>query len=61
MGRVRGQQIATRDQLDPSLVYAAQIRLRIDTAQLPKPFQISSIGSKTWNLSSDWYRWTVKP
>jgi hypothetical protein len=61
MGRVRGQQIATRDQLDPSLVYTAQIRLRIDTSQLPKPFQISSIGSKTWNLSSDWYRWTVKP
>ena len=61
MGRLRGQQIATRDQLDPSLVYTAQIRLRIDTAQLPKPFQISSIGSKTWNLSSDWYRWTVKP
>jgi hypothetical protein len=61
MGRVRGQQIAMRDQLEPALVYTAQIRLRLDTAQLPKPFQISSIGSKTWNLSSDWYRWTVKP
>jgi hypothetical protein len=61
MGRVRGQQIATRDQLEPAQVYTAQIRLRLDTAQLPKPFQISSIGSKTWNLSSDWYRWTVKP
>ena len=61
MGRVRGQQIATRDDLESALVYTAQIRLRLDTAQLPKPFQISSIGSKTWNLSSDWYRWTVKP
>jgi hypothetical protein len=61
MGRVRAQQVAMRDQLDPTLVYTAQIRLRLDTAQLPKPFQISSIGSKTWNLSSDWYRWTVKP
>jgi hypothetical protein len=61
MGRVRGQQIAMRDQLEPGVVYTSQIRLRLDTAQLPKPFQISSIGSKTWNLSSDWYRWTVKP
>lgn len=61
MGRLRGQQIATRDLLDPTLVYTAQIRLRLDNSQLPKPFQISSIGSKTWNLSSDWYRWTVKP
>jgi hypothetical protein len=61
MGRVRGRQIAAREDLDPSLVYTAQIRLRLDTAQLPKPFQISSIGSKTWNLSSEWYRWTVKP
>lgn len=61
MGRVRGQQIAMRDQLEPSQVYTAQVRLRLDTGQLPKPFQISSIGSKTWNLSSDWYRWTVKP
>lgn len=61
IGRIRNQQIATRDDFDPTLAYTAQIRLRLDTSQLPKPVEITSLGSKAWNLSSDWYRWTVRP
>lgn len=61
MGRVKNRLIATREDLEAGIVYAAQIRLRLDPTQLPKPFLISSIGSRSWNLSSDWYRWTITP
>jgi len=61
MARIRNRQVASRDELEPGVVYLAQLRLRLDSSQLPKPFQLSSIGSKSWNVSSDWYRWTVRP
>lgn len=61
MARIRNRQVASRDELEPGTVYLAQLRLRLDSSQLPKPFQLSSIGSKSWNVSSDWYRWTVRP
>jgi len=41
--------------------YIAALRLRLDTSQLPKPFQVSALGSSQWQVSSDWYRWTVGP
>jgi hypothetical protein len=61
MARIRNRQVASRDELEPGTAYLAQLRLRLDSSQLPKPFQLSSIGSKSWNVSSDWYRWTVRP
>jgi hypothetical protein len=42
-------------------VYTAAVRLRLDTSLLPKPLQINALGSRDWNLSSDWYRWTFRP
>lgn len=39
--------------------YIAALRLRLDTSQLPKPFQLNALGSREWNLGSDWYRWQV--
>ena len=41
--------------------YQAAMRMRLDTAQLPKPFQLNAVASRDWNLASDWYRWTVNP
>ena len=41
--------------------YQASIRLRLDTAQLPKPFQLNAIASRDWSLSSDWHRWSLTP
>ena len=41
--------------------YTAALRFRLDTSQLPKPFQLSALGSSQWQVSSDWYRWTVNP
>lgn len=39
--------------------YQAALRLRLDVTQLPKPFQISALGNKDWNFSSDWKTWQV--
>lgn len=41
----------------PGETYQAALRLRLDTNQLPKPFQISALGNKDWTLSSDWKTW----
>ena len=34
--------------------YEAQVRMRLDVTQLPKPFQVNAITSREWNLASDW-------
>jgi len=61
MGRVRQRQVAPKEDVDPDGVYTAAVRLRLDTSLLPKPLQINALGSRDWNLSSDWYRWTFRP
>jgi hypothetical protein len=33
--------------------------MRLDTAQLPKPFQVSALANREWNLASGWKRWPV--
>jgi hypothetical protein len=37
------------------------VRLRLDTSQLPKPFHLTALGSREWNIASEWHRWTVTP
>ena len=61
IARVRQRVVFTRDEVDADSVYIAALRLRLDTSQLPKPLQINALGSRDWNLSSDWYRWTFRP
>jgi hypothetical protein len=54
-----------REDTEPGTVrretYNAAIRMRLDTSQLPKPFQLNALGSREWYIGSDWYRWTVTP
>lgn len=59
LGRVHFPRVFEEDALTPARVYDAQVRMRLDTTQLPKPFQIDAIGSRDWSLASNWYRWTV--
>ena len=33
--------------------------MRLDTAQLPKPFQVSALANREWTLASPWKRWDV--
>ena len=60
MSRVR-----RRVELEPGTLrrdpYIAGLRFRLDTSQLPKPFQLNAIVAREWNIGSDWYRWSVTP
>ena len=40
--------------LSPRDEYTAQVRMRLDVTQLPKPFQVNAITSREWTLTSDW-------
>jgi hypothetical protein len=61
MSRVRVREIAEAGALSSGSNYRAALRLRLDSSQLPRPFQVSAVGSREWSISSDWHRWTVSP
>jgi hypothetical protein len=61
MSRVRMREIADAGALSKGGSYAAALRMRLDTSQLPRPFQVTALGSRDWSLSSDWHQWTVSP
>lgn len=61
LSRLRGLPVAAKGSLTNGVAYQASVRMRLDTAQLPKPFQFDAISSRDWSLASDWYRWSVTP
>ncbi len=61
LARLRGVHIADRGTFKKDVTYQAGIRMRLDTAQLPKPFQLNAIASRDWTLASDWHRWSLTP
>jgi hypothetical protein len=61
MARVRDWYVADHQTLKKDMTYQAAVRMRLDTAQLPKPFQVNAIASRDWTLTSDWHRWVKNP
>lgn len=61
LARIRDWAVADKGALKNGATYDAQLRLRLDLTQLPKPLQVTAIGSREWNLSTDWYRFTYTP
>ena len=61
MSRVRMRDIVEAGALAKGENYVAEVRMRLDISQLPRPFQVSAVGSRDWSVSSDWHRWTVTP
>ena len=61
LSRLRGWHVADKGALKKDQVYQAAVRMRLDTAQLPKPFQLNAIASRDWTLESDWHRWSMTP
>ena len=51
---VRNWKVAEKSVLSPRDEYTAQVRMRLDVTQLPKPFQVNAITSREWTLTSDW-------
>ena len=52
--RVRAWRVADRTLIRPDDDYNAQVRMRLDTSQLPKPFQVNALTNRDWTLASDW-------
>lgn len=61
LSRVRRREEMEPGALSKGSTYMAGLRLRLDTTQLPRPFNLNALGSREWSLGSDWYRWTVIP
>lgn len=47
--------------VSPNQTYVAAIRMKLDTNQLAKPFQVNAINSKAWNLQSEWSKFDFTP
>lgn len=61
LSKVRRREELDSGALNKGSTYMAGLRLRLDTSQLPRPFNLNALGSREWSLGSDWYRWTVTP
>lgn len=61
LSRVRGRPVFDKGLLQQGQSYQAAARMRLDVAKMPKPFQLSALGSRDWNLQSEWRRWAVAP
>ncbi|QDD67014.1 DUF4390 domain-containing protein [Herbaspirillum seropedicae] len=53
--------IADNNTLKSGDNYNVGLRMRLDVAQLPKPFQVNALNNSDWRLSSDWIEFTYKP
>ncbi|WP_417068971.1 DUF4390 domain-containing protein [Niveibacterium terrae] len=59
MKRLRNWGIVDRDRLKGGETYNVALRFRLDTNMLPKPFQVTAIGSREWSLETPWSSWSV--
>jgi uncharacterized protein DUF4390 len=59
--RVRNWQVVDRGTALADATYEAAVRMRVDSALLPKPFQLSAITNRELNLESPWKRFNFRP
>jgi hypothetical protein len=52
--------VAERGELSSGAIYKVSIRMRLDVAQLSKPFQVNALNNSDWRLSSDWKSFSFK-
>ncbi len=52
--------VAEPGALKPDTAYSVGVQLSLDVSQLPKPIQVSAMGSGEWRMSSDWVRFAHK-
>ncbi|MFC5429303.1 DUF4390 domain-containing protein [Paraburkholderia denitrificans] len=45
-----------RSDVSADETYTASVRMQLDVALMPKPFQIDAVNNRDWNLASDWKR-----
>ena len=59
--RVRNWLVVDRSVRLADSEYEAGVRMRLDPALLPKPFQLSALTGRDLQLESPWKRFTVRP
>jgi Domain of unknown function (DUF4390) len=59
--RLRNWLVVDRTVSLADATYDAAIRMHLDTTLLPKPFQLSALTNREWNLESPWKRFTFRP
>ncbi len=52
--------VAEPGALKPDASYSVAVQLSLDVAQLPKPIQVTALGSGEWRMSSGWARFAYK-
>ncbi|KAF1026951.1 MAG: hypothetical protein GAK40_01157 [Burkholderia plantarii] len=50
--------VIDRSQVRTGESYTASVRMQLDTALMPKPFQVDAVNNRDWSLNSDWKRFT---
>ena len=61
MATVRHWRVVDASRIAPGTEYEARVRLRLDTSQLPKPFQVNAITNRDWNPQTEWKLFTFTP
>lgn len=53
--------VIDRGSVSMGQTYIAAVRMRLDLALMPKPFQIDAVNNRDWSLGSDWRRFDFTP
>ena len=59
--RVRSWPVIERGTVLSDAAYDAAVRMRLDVTLLPKPFQLSALTSREFNMESAWRRFAFRP
>ena len=52
--------VAEKGALKSGEIYTVAVRMGLDVARLPKPFQVHAMNSSDWRFSSDWKQFTFR-
>jgi hypothetical protein len=51
---IRGWAVADAGDLSTGVRYQGQLRLRLDTSMLARPFQVNALNSSSWSVATPW-------
>lgn len=51
---IRNWSVADAGDFDEGVLYGGQLRLRLDTSLLPRPFQVNALNSSSWAQGTPW-------
>lgn len=61
LSRVSQWRVVSPDQISLGEPYQASVRMYLNTARLPRMYQLNSLTNQSWGLSSNWYSFGFTP